>query len=256
MERLPTIRILRGGPDLIQRAATQTLVLEVGDPDNGERPSIVSAPGSPTLSLYNAAGVQLVNAGACTVLGAGRIGYSLSASVVPVSEVLGEGWREVWSFTIGSKSYTLERDAALCRQVPTIQITAEDLYTIDPSLDGAWPLRQQGEHWRPQLDEAARQIHQRLWEMGRRPWLIWSQGSPRQAALHLALALCYGTVATRLGDSRWIDERQRHVDAYEREWERMRFDVDKDDSGGRDGKEAQPILQASAGPRWALWRIR
>ena len=256
MERLPTIRILRGGPDLIQRAATQTLVLEVGDPDNGERPSIVSAPGSPTLSLYNAAGVQLVNAGACTVLGAGRIGYSLSASVVPVSEVLGEGWREVWSFTIGSKSYTLERDAALCRQVPTIQITAEDLYTIDPSLDGAWPLRQQGEHWRPQIDEAARQIHQRLWEMGRRPWLIWSQGSPRQAALHLALALCYGTVATRLGDSRWIDERQRHVDAYEREWERMRFDVDKDDSGGRDGKEAQPILQASAGPRWALWRIR
>lgn len=256
MERLPTIRILRGGPDLIQRAATQTLVLEVGDPDNGERPSIATAPGSPSLSLYNAAGVQLVNAGACTVLGAGRIGYSLSASVVPVSETLGEGWREVWAFTIGSKSYTLERDAALCRQVPTIQITAEDLYTIDPSLDGAWPLRQQGEHWRPQLDEAARQIHQRLWEMGRRPWLIWSQGSPRQAALHLALSLCYGTVATRLGDSRWIDERQRHVDAYEREWERMRFDVDKDDSGGRDGKEAQPILQASAGPRWALWRIR
>lgn len=252
MERLPTIRILRGGPDLIQRATTQTLVLEVGDPNNGERPSITSA----TLSLYDAAGVQLVTAGAGTVLAAGRVGYALSAATVPATMALGEGWREVWTVTIAGTAYTLERDAALCRQVPTIQITAEDLYTIDPSLDGAWPLRQQAERWRPQIDEAARQIHQRLWEMGRRPWLIWSQGSPRQCALHLCLALCYGTVATRLGDSRWGEERQRHIDAYEREWERLRFDVDQDDSGGRDGKEAQPILQASAGPRWALWRIR
>lgn len=252
MERLPTIRILRGGPDLIQRATTQTLVLEVGDPNNGERPSVTSA----TLSLYDAAGVQLVTAGAGTVLAAGRVGYALSAATVPAAMTLGEGWREVWTVTIAGTAYTLERDAALCRQVPTIQITAEDLYTIDPSLDGAWPLRQQAERWRPQIDEAARQIHQRLWEMGRRPWLIWSQGSPRQCALHLCLALCYGTVATRLGDSRWGEERQRHIDAYEREWERLRFDVDQDDSGGRDGKEAQPILQASAGPRWALWRIR
>ena len=256
MERRPSLRILRGGPDLIQRATLQTLVCEVGDPTTGERPSIAGAPSTVLFDLYDPGGVQVVTAGAGSVLGAGRIGYSLASATIPLATSLGEGWREVWTFTIGSTAYTVERDAALCRQVPTIQITGEDLYTIDPSLDGAWPLRQAAEHWRPQIDEAARQIHQRLWEMGRRPWLIWSQGSPRQAALHLALALCYGTVSTRLGDSRWAEERQRHLDAYEREWDRLRFDVDQDDSGARDGREALPVLQASAGPRWALWRIR
>lgn len=253
MERRPSLRILRGGPDLIQRATTQTLVCEVGDPTTGERPGIT---GTPTFDLYDASGIQVVTAGSGSVLGAGRIGYSLAAASVPAATPLGEGWREVWSFVISGTTYTIERDAALCRQIPTIAITAEDLYTVDPSLDGAWPLRQAAEHWRPQIDEAARMIHQRLWEMGRRPWLIWSQGSPRQAALHLALGLAYGTVATRLGDSRWGEERQRHMDAYEREWERIRFDVDTDDNGTRNRQEAQPMVIGSAGPRWSLWRVR
>lgn len=253
MERRPSLRILRGGPDLIQRATTQTLVCELGDPTTGERPGIT---GTPTFDLYDASGVQVITAGPGSVLGAGRIGYSLAAASVPVATPLGEGWREVWSFVISGTTYTVERDAAVCRQIPTIAITAEDLYTVDPSLDGAWPLRQAAEHWRPQIDEAARMIHQRLWEMGRRPWLIWSQGSPRQAALHLALGLCYGTVATRLGDSRWGEERQRHMDSYEREWERIRFDVDTDDNGTRNRQEAQPMVIGSAGPRWSLWRVR
>lgn len=253
MERRPSLRILRGGPDLIQRATTQTLVCEVGDPTTGERPGIT---GTPTFDLYDASGVQVVTAGSGSVLGAGRIGYSLAAASVPAATPLGEGWREVWTFTISGMAYTVERDAAVCRQIPVIAITAEDLYTVDPSLDGAWPLRQAAEHWRPQIDEAARMIHQRLWEMGRRPWLIWSQGSPRQAALHLALGLAYGTVATRLGDSRWGEERQRHMDAYEREWERIRFDIDTDDNGTRNRQEAQPMVIGSAGPRWSLWRVR
>jgi hypothetical protein len=253
MERRPSLRILRGGPDLIQRATTLTLVCELGDPSTGERPGIT---GTPTFDLYDASGVQVVTAGSGSVLGAGRIGYSLAAASVPIATPLGEGWREVWSFVISGTTYALERDAAICRQIPTIAITAEDLYTIDPSLDGAWPLRQAAEHWRPQIDEAARMIHQRLWEMGRRPWLIWSQGSPRQAALHLALGLAYGTVATRLGDSRWGEERQRHMDSYEREWERIRFDVDTDDNGTRNRQEAQPMVIGSAGPRWSLWRVR
>lgn len=253
MERRPSIRILRGGPDLIQRATTQTLVCEVGDPTTGERPSLGA---SVSFDLFDASGVQVVTAGVGSVIGQGRLGYSLSSSVVPTTSPLGEGWREVWTFVIGATTYTVERDAALCRQIPTIAIAAEDLYTIDPSLDGAWPIRQAAEHWRPQIDEAARMVHQRLWEMGRRPWLIWSQGSPRQAALHLALSLCYNTVATRLGDSRWSEERQRHLDAYEREWDRIRFDVDTDDNGTRNRQEAQPTVVGSAGPRWSLWRVR
>jgi hypothetical protein len=257
MERRPSLRILRGGPDLIQRATTQTLVCEVGDPMTGERPSISSGPGaSPTFDLWDASGIQVVTAGSGSVLGAGRIGYSLASATIPATTTLGEGWREVWTFTISGTAYTVERDAAICRQVPTIQIVAEDLYVIDPSLDGAWPIRQAAEHWRPQIDEAARQIHQRLWEQGRRPWLIWSQGSPRQAALHLCLALCYGTVATRLGDSRWHEERQKHIDAYEREWDRIRFDIDTDDNGTRNRQESQPMIVSSAGPRWSLWRVR
>lgn len=250
MQGLPTIRILRGGPDPIQRAASATLSIEVGDVTTAERPTITTSGSS--FALYDRSNTALVTGGAVTSPSRGVAAYSLSAATVPATLALGEGYREVWVLVIDGTSYTVERDAALCRLVPTLSLVAEDLYTVDPSLDGAWPQRQAATHWRPQLDEAARVIHQRLWEMRRRPWLVWSKGSMRQCALHYALALCYGTVETRLGDSRWSQERQRHMEAYEREWERLSFDTE-DDEGARAEQTAQPVLVGSAGPRWGMW---
>lgn len=248
MQGIPTIRILRGGPDPIQREATQTLSIEVGDITTGERPTITTA-GS-TFALYDRQGTAILTGGAVTSPSIGVASYSLASALVPDTLTYGEGYREVWALVIAGTTYTVERDALLCRQVPTLAIVAEDLYTVDPSLDGAWPQRQMSTHWRPQIDEAARAIHQRLAEMGRRAHLIWSKGSIRQCALHYTLALCYGTVETRLGDSRWAQERQRHMEAYEREWDRLSFAVDSDDEGTKDDQQAQPMLVGSAGPRW------
>jgi len=244
----PTIRILRGGPDPIQRAASQSLAIEVGDVTTGERPTITTA-GS-TFALYDAQGTALVTGGAVTSPSVGVAAYALLSTAVPATLAYGEGYREVWALVIAGTTYTVERDALLCRQVPTLSIVAEDLYTVDPSLDGAWPQRQAATHWRPQIDEAARAIHQRLAEMGRRSHLIWSKGSVRQAALHYTLALAYGTVETRLGDSRWAQERQRHMEAYEREWDRLQFAIDSDDDGTVNETQAQPMLIGTAGPRW------
>ena len=253
MNGLPTIRILRGGPDPIGRAVTQTLSIEVGDVTTAERPTITTSGSS--FALYDAAGNALVSGGSITTPSVGVAAYALSSTVVPSTLPTGPGYREVWVLVIDGTTYTLERDALLCRQVPTLAIVAEDLYTIDPSLVDAWPPRQAATHWRPQIDEAARAIHQRLYEMGRRAELVWSKGSIRQCALHYTLALCYGTVETRLGDSRWGQERQRHMEAYEREWDRIRFDVDADDDGTRDAlaEQAQPALIGSAGPMRAGW---
>ena len=136
----PTIRILRGGPDPIQRAASQSLAIEVGDVTTAERPAITTA-GS-TFALYDRQGPALVTGGSITTPSVGVAVYSLSAATVPDTLTYGEGYREVWALVIGGATYTLERDALLCRQVPTLAIVAEDMYTVDPSLDGAWPQRQ------------------------------------------------------------------------------------------------------------------
>lgn len=250
MQGLPTIRILRGGPDPIQRDSSATLSIEVGDVTTGERPTITTAGSS--FALYDRNGVALITGGAVTTPSKGIAAYAMSAASVPDTLALGEGYREVWTLVIDGTAYTVERDAALCRLVPTLSLVAEDLYTIDPSLDGAWPQRQADTHWRPQLDEAARVIHQRLWEMRRRPWLVWSKGSPRQCALHYALALCYGTAETRLGDSRWGQERARHMEAYEREWERLTFDYEVEQTSTRGEQMAPPVLIGSAGPGWGF----
>lgn len=248
----PILRLTSGGPDPIQRAADQTLRIDVYDRDSGAASNVTAA----TLALYNQGGNVLLAPSAGTAAN-GYALYSLLAATVPDTLAIGEGYREEWALTVGGVVYTIARDAVLCRRVPVMALTLEDLYTRHPEIDGIAPSRQGATAWIPQINEAWVEIQQRLYDRGQRPWLVWSVGSIRQAHLELTLSLIFRTLSTGpLGDSRWMSEAERHEARYAAEWDRLRFDVDLDSSGTMDEQQGAPILMFGAGPTRRMWGTR
>jgi hypothetical protein len=248
-QSLPSLRLSRGGPDAIARARSATLYCEVGDPTTG-LPAEITAAGS-SFELRDASGAVVVTGGTVTSPTKGRLEYALASATVPATLPYGLGYREFWTVQIGSSTYILEREAALCRAVPVGQVVAEDLFVHAPELADAVPTRQIAVGWQPQIAEAERELHQRLADDERRPWLIWSGGSTRMWQLYRALALCFRVNATRLTDSRWTSEADRYDGLAKGEWERLRFDYDFNDDAVRDAKvAARPTIIFGAGPRW------
>lgn len=246
------LRLLEGGPALIQRAADQTLLVEVGSEQTREREAISAG----TVTLYDTARVALVTAGSLTPSSTipGRASYSLSASAVPASLPLGRGYRLVWSLTVAGTAYVLERDAALCRQVPSPTVTAEDLYARHPDLaEQTWD-RQVATRWQPQIDSAWRAIVQRLDSRGRRHELVWSRGSLHDAHLALTLALIYQGMVTRMQDgSRYERLAEQYRAAYDAAWTELVFDYDPDDTATRGlTQSGEAMLSTHLGPRGGI----
>lgn len=246
---LPALRLAQGGPDTIARARSATLYVDVTDPTTGLAAEITTAGSS--FELRDPSQNVLVTGGAITSTTKGRAEYALSSATVPATLPYDRGYREIWSIVIGGTTYTLERDAAICRTVPIPQVGVEDLLTLAPQLDGAAPPRQGGgSSWKPQIDEAWRQINQRLADDDRRPWLIWSGGSIRTCHLNLALSLAFRVNSTRLADSLWHSEADRYLLAFEAAWGQLSFDYNYDDDALSVAREtATPAILFSAGPR-------
>lgn len=244
----PTLELLIGGPDTIERAASQTITLGVGDPTTGE-PAQVTVAGS-SFSLYDRSGTALVTAGAVACPTAGRVTYALLAADVPATLPFGDGYREEWVLVIAGTTYRLTRDACLCRRVPVPAVSSQDLYDLHHELQDAWPPGQSGVGWRPQIDAAWVEIQQRLWDQGRRPWLVWSGGSLRQAHLYLTLAIIFRSNTTS-PDSRWELFAADYQQRFQIEWDRLRWDEIDEETGIKDPfqQSASPVQQFGAGPR-------
>jgi hypothetical protein len=245
------IRLDLGGPDCIERAAPQALYLKVYDTTTGNGASVTTS-GS-TFTLYDAQGTAVVSAQAITVslTEVGLVAYTLSSSDVPATKALGPGWRGVWSLVIDEETVVFTRDYALCRYVPRMALTQDDLYARHPELRDQIPPGQTT--WLPQIHQAFREITQRIADQGRRYWLIVSAGSPYVPHLYLTLAQIFRLLSTT-AEARWTrlaDQYQRMFDA---EWDKLRFEYDADDDRQSDGQEsAQAVVYLSAGPRPGIW---
>lgn len=240
------LRLLEGGPLLIERGSTQTLTVEVGSAESRERIAITSG----TITLYDTARVALVSA-AVTPSTSGRATYSLSSAVVPATLPLGGGYRVEWTLVVAGVPYTLERDARLCRRAPSPTVTAEDLYARHPDLRDQVPPHQIAVGWQPQIDSAWREIVQRLDARGRRHELVWSVGSVHDVHLARTLEMIYRAHLTRMADgSRYERLADGYGESYRKAWDELVFAYDPDDSGllGK-VQAANPILMSHGGPR-------
>lgn len=241
------LRLLEGGPLLIERGSTQTLTVEVGSAESRERIAITSG----TVSLLDTAGVALVTTAAVAPSTSGRATYSLLSTAVPATLPLGRGYRLVWVLVVAGTTYTLERDASLCRRAPSPTVTAEDLYARHPDLRDQVPVSQISVGWQPQIDSAWREIVQRLDARGRRHELVWSVGSVHDVHLARTFEIIYRAHLTRMADgSRYERLADGYREDYRKAWDELVFAYDPDDTGliGK-VQAANPILMSHGGPR-------
>ena len=241
-------------PDLLERGRANTLRLELKHPANG-LPLAISAA---TLTLYDSTGTAQLSAVSATVSSteAGVVSYAATANELPSTLALGEGWREVWTVTsteVSPSPFVVTVAAALCRYVPRPSLTNDTLYTRHSDLRTAVPEAQSAVGWTPQIHLAWREIEQRLYDQGRRPWLVVSGGSIARAHTAYTLAMIYRDLQTYVqGDA--AAKRARLATDYAKEfddaWAALRFDYDRDEDGIADGQmSARSALVVTCGPR-------
>lgn len=241
------IRLATGGPDLIERERAQTLSISVASRTDGS-PAAITAAGS-SFALYDAEGTAVVSGGAVTTSAAGQADYALQAASVPSTKGYGAGWRAVWTLVIGSETEVFTRDCSLVRYAPHPAVTPEDLYARHNDLRDQVPSIQASVGWYPQIHEAWKEITQRLEDQGRRPQLIVSAGSLRLCHLSLTFAIIFGDLQTRLGDNRFGRLAEHYQRMFDTEWNKLRFEYDRDEDGRPDGQEAaQAVLYLHSGP--------
>ena len=221
-----------GLPDLIVRAKTQTLECPVYSG------STLTAPSSGTVTIYEGATV-LVDAAAVTITADIAV-YSLSAATIPTTLSLSDDWLIVWDLTIAGEAHTFQRAAALVRRELHPVVTPADVSALHQDASS---LLASGQTLADFLDQAWDMIQRRLLAVGRRPYLILSDFALFDCHRHLTAYLLFNDAASSVGDGRWAEMAEHHLDRYEQEWSRLSLTYDMDEDG-----LVEDVEQGTAGP--------
>lgn len=202
------------------------------------------APISATFTLLDGSLNAVVSARACTIATDGWVTVALVAGDTS-GQVLGDGWRGVWSLVTTAGTTTIERDYCLCRKAIACPVVTQDLYEIHPSLRTSLPTGQTS--FAPQIRQAWIRVTERLYAKGRRPWLILSASALREVTIAETLKLVFRDAKSpnpRFAEL-LADYEKAAIDA----WAELRFEYDTDDDGRGEGqRSASPVLHLSAGP--------
>ncbi len=230
-----TARLL--APDLLERGRAQTLQCPV------YRDGALVAPteAGSTVSIYDAAGVAVVDGVAVTVTGSiAEYAYTPAASLD-----LGEGWRVEWSLIISGDPHLFRNDAALVRAALYPVVADADLFRRCSGLDpaGTSPLHSLTD-LQDHRDEAWAEITLRLIAKGNRPNLVMSPSALRPAHLALSLALIFEDFASRLREA-YREIAKDYRDQYEAAWRDLAFLYDEDDDGEIDDAHTRRPAQST-----------
>jgi len=197
------------------------------------RDGALVAPSSGTVSVYNASNVAVVDAAAVTIVS--QVAQRSVSGASLSSQALGDGWRIEWSLLMPDATTRLFRqDGALVRSSFVPPITDVDLFRRVSGLDPSNSARVSTlDDYQDYIDEAHVEINNRLISAGRRPWLVVSPSSLRQAYLYLTLALIFEDFATRLDDA-YSNEAKRWRSHHKVEWDALSFRYDETDAGAVD----------------------
>ncbi len=200
-------------PDLLERARTQTVSLEI------YRSGALVAPSSGTFTLYDSASAEIVPAAAVTIAG-GIATYSLGASSLPATLALGRGYREAWALVLDGVTRTYHRDAALVLHAAFPVITDADLTGLYSDLDRH--LASGTTTFQPKIDEAWKRIVGRLEQMGVLLEHVITSWSLREVHLELTFHLI-ALDFHRAQGGRWGELAGSHKKEFEIALGRMSF---------------------------------
>jgi len=221
-----------GLPDFIVRDKLQTLECPVYSG------STLTAPSSGTVTVYEGSTV-LVDAAAVTITADIAV-YSLAAATIPTTLSLSDNWLIVWELVIDGEAHTFQRAAALVRRELHPVVTPADLSALHQDASS---LLASGQTLAGFLDQAWDMLQRRLLAVGRRPYLILSDFALFDCHRHLAAYLLFNDAASSVGDGRWAEMSEHHLDRYEQEWARLSLAYDMDEDG-----LVEDVEQGTAGP--------
>lgn len=205
------------------------------------RSGALAAPSAGTVTLYDPAGVAVVNAALVTVT-ASVAEYSIASAVVS-SYSYGDGWGIEWALTMpDGVVHTFRTDAAIVRRMLYPVVSDIDLFDRIPALDPAdsAPITS-ATTYQDRLDEAWRMLLRRLQTDGHLPWLVVDSHALREVHLALTMHLIFRDLATRGGGADYYaDEAMRWGQEYAAAYRNARLRVDRDDDGAPDSTDRKP----------------
>jgi len=240
------------GPLLVQRGRDTTLALAV------YRGGSLATPSAGTFALYNAENASVVT-GATTQVG-GVASYTVLGSTT-TALALGDAWRTEWALTMpDGVVHTFREPGALVRCVPAMAASDADIWrrvpTLSPHQPGVQPLIP-GMTLQPYLEEAWREISQRLLRAGRRPWLVVGTSELVTPHVLLTLALVFESLTTRANEA-YLEQAKLYRQQYESAWSQVSLTYDVGDDGQAD---TAPVTAAGSlwtngrgqtGARWGM----
>lgn len=243
------------GPDVLQRARTQTVQMEA------YRDGALVAPSGGTFSLLKPDGSAVVDEEAVTIASS-VARYTIDATDLPATLDLGQDYQERWTLTMPDlTTRTVVREAAVARfqlhpVISDVDVTAEypdlvsEYSTVLTSLQTF-------------LDEAWRRILEMLFQRERWPDLLLTTSSLRRPHLELALHLAHKALyRVQPADNRWETLMRLHEAEFEKAWSAMTAKWDRDLDGLVDGPRESTVgvLHRHVGPtanqRWPSSRWR
>lgn len=189
------------------------------------------APSAGTVTLY-APGNQVASTGPAVIVG------SVAQYSVPSlsSYDYADGWRVEWALAMpDGVTHTFPAIASLVRTSPRPEVTDAALFRRVSALDpnGAAPITSISDY-QAYIDEAWIEIQRRLFQAGRRPWLIVDATALREPHVLLTLALIFEDLATRLNPA-YLEQAERYRAHFLDAWTRVSFEYDTDGDGEADG---------------------
>ena len=222
MGRADTLYTARIGSEWLERGRSNTITCPV------YRDGALVAPSSGTLTIYDASEDAVVDAAAVTISGS-VAEYEVTAGTLPPTRDLEAGWVFLWSLTKpDGVAHTFKTIGGLGRTALYPVITDTDLTGARSTLTNLRPAAKSS--WQDYIDDAWRDITDRLENAGRRVHLIMEPGSLRAVHKAHSLELIYSDLALN-GGPQFLDMARDARNTYREAWAELRFTYDEDDDG-------------------------
>ena len=220
---------IRPYPDIIQRERDRTVRLEARRGGEVLAPTVLGS----SFSLLVPGGAAIIDAQPITLVD-GVAPYNILAASLPDTLALSDRYQQHWVLSIDGKTYEPRHEAA---------IALFEIYPPVGEVDlvlGEYPnlleeLDDNNQTVQPFLDEAWKQVVEKLWDVGRWPSLIISNSSLRRPLRQLAFFLIFKELLhATSGANRWQLLMDHHNAEWKEAWKALRLRIDHNQDGFAD----------------------
>ena len=222
MSHADTLYAARLGSEWLERGRDNLIKCQV------YRDGALVAPSSGTVTIYDGSESAIVDGASVTISGS-VAQYTVTAGTLPVTRELEGGYVVLWSLAMpDGVTHTFRTTGGLCRRALYMVLTETDLTAARSSLSNLRPSSKST--WQDYIDEAWRNITERLEASGRRAHLIMEPAALKAAHRHHSLELIFGDLAIN-GGPQFLDLSRDEAAKYRQAWSDLRFLYDEDDDG-------------------------